>query len=123
MDVRRPEALSGLQDSLHIQTESASCLIGLITLGVKQTGKRSAGNPHAAFDEAGTGNRLTVRTMRHSQRKRGATDRPNLRSTAPVLDPTQQVSALAGWDFLLACQCLIMRYFFLQAKGRWPGQK
>ena len=56
--------------------------------GQKQTGKPSAGNPHAGFDEAGTGNRLTVRLLRHSQRKRGATDRPNLRSVAPVLDPT-----------------------------------
>jgi hypothetical protein len=26
--------------------------------------------------------------LRHSQRKRGATDRPDLRSMAPVLDPT-----------------------------------
>ena len=37
---------------------------------------------------AGAGNGLTVRIVRHSQRKRGATDRLNLRSTAPVLDPT-----------------------------------
>ena len=35
---------------------------------MKLTGKRSAGNPHAAFDEAGTGN--------------------GLYGTAPVLDPT-----------------------------------
>src|SRR5207245_7293396 len=34
------------------------------------------------------GNRLTVWLVRHSQRKRGATDRLNLRSMAPVLDPT-----------------------------------
>jgi len=33
--------------------------------------------------------KLTVRLLRHSQRKRGATDRPDLRSVAPVLDPTQ----------------------------------
>jgi len=31
-----------------------------MTLEAKQTGKRSAGNPHAAFDEAGAGNGLTV---------------------------------------------------------------
>src|SRR5271155_2691576 len=30
--------------------------IGPITLEVKQTGERSAGNPHAAFDVAGAGN-------------------------------------------------------------------
>ena len=49
--------------------ESSSSVIGRITLDEKCAGKRSAGNPHAAFDEAGTGN--------------GATS-----ATAPVLDPT-----------------------------------
>src|ERR1035438_6286756 len=56
----------------------------------KQSGKPSARNGHAGFDVAGAGNRLTVRLVRHSQRKRGATDRPNLRSMAPVLDPTER---------------------------------
>ena len=59
---------------------SRSSLIGLITLDVKCAGARSAGNPHATCDVAGAGNQLTVRLVRHSQRKRGATDRPNLRS-------------------------------------------
>lgn len=36
--------------------ESLSSTIGLINLSVKLSGKRSAGNPHAAFDEAGAGN-------------------------------------------------------------------
>jgi hypothetical protein len=31
-------------------------MIGLITLGVKRTGKPSAGNLHAGFDVAGAGN-------------------------------------------------------------------
>jgi hypothetical protein len=85
--------------------------IGLITLDLKHTGKRSAGNPHAGFDEAGTGNQLTVWLVRHSQRKRRETDRPNLRSMAPVLDPTTCSSlALFGMgtyrkgDFLGASQ-------------------
>ena len=60
--------------------ESATSRIGHINSGMKQTGKPSAGNPHAGFDEAGAGNRLTVWLVRHSQRKRGATDRPDLRS-------------------------------------------
>jgi len=55
-------------------------MIGQINFGMKQTGKPSAGNPHAGFDMAGAGNRFTVRLVRHSQRKRGATDRPDLRS-------------------------------------------
>ena len=36
--------------------ESADRPIGRITLDENMTGKRSAGNPHAAFDEAGAGN-------------------------------------------------------------------
>ena len=42
-----------------IRLESATSQIGLISLQRKLTGKRSAGNPHAAFDEAGAGNGLT----------------------------------------------------------------
>ena len=68
--------------------ESHPARIGHITLEVKHTGKPSAGNLPAGFDEAGAGNRFTIRLVRHSQRKRGATDRPDLRNTAPVLDPT-----------------------------------
>ena len=52
--------------------ESAASSIGLITLGVKLSGKRSAGKPPAAFEVAGVGNGLTVWLLRHSQRKRGA---------------------------------------------------
>ena len=62
--------------------------IGHITLRGKCAGARSEGKPHAACDVAGAGNGLTVRLVRHSHRKRGETDRPRLRSTAPTLDPT-----------------------------------
>jgi hypothetical protein len=34
--------------------------------------------------------------LRHSQRKRGETDRPDLRDTAPVLDPTGMATGIAG---------------------------
>ena len=47
---------------------------------MKQTGKRSAGNLHAAFEEAGTGNGAKVLLVRHSYRKPRATDIPNLKS-------------------------------------------
>jgi len=36
--------------------ESTAGTIGHISLGKNTTGKRSAGNPHAAFDEEGAGN-------------------------------------------------------------------
>ena len=52
----------------------------LIPLDAKRTGKRSAGNLHAAFDVAGAGNGIMARLVRHSQRKRGEIDRPNLPS-------------------------------------------
>ena len=61
-----------------------------ITLDRKRAGKPIAGNRHDGFEVAGgAGNQLTVWLVRHSQRKRGATDRLNLRSMAPVLDTTR----------------------------------
>ena len=80
-------AITGWYDKRS--AESRSDGIGHISLDAKHTGKPSAGNLHAGFDEAGVGNRLTIRLVRHSQRKRGATDRPSLRGVAPVLDPTK----------------------------------
>src|ERR1700751_4103573 len=79
-----------------VQRESRSSTIGHITLGMKQTGAPSAGNPHAGCDAAGAGNGFTVWLMRHSPRKPGATDRLGLRNTAPVLDPTLH----GGWDLV-----------------------
>ena len=67
--------------------------IGHITLRGKCAGARSAGKPHAACDVAGAGNGLTVRLVRHSHRKRGETDRPRLRDTAPALDPIDKLFA------------------------------
>src|ERR1700733_5197999 len=78
------------------QRESRSSTIGHITLGMKQTGAPSAGNPHAGCDVAGAGNGFTVWLLRHSQRKRGETARPDLRNTAPVLDPTGYKSGTHG---------------------------
>ena len=71
-----------------VRCESRSSTIGHITLGTKQTGAPSAGNPHAGCDAAGAGNGFTVWLLRHSQRKRGETARLDLRNTASVLDPT-----------------------------------
>jgi len=49
--------------------ESDPSRAGQINLDMKRTGKRSAGNLHAAFDVAGTGNGTMVRLVRHSQGK------------------------------------------------------
>jgi len=43
-------------------------MIGHINLGMKHIGKRSVGNPHAAFEEAGAGN--VVRSRYCDTRKR-----------------------------------------------------
>src|SRR3954451_16445036 len=59
---------------------SRSRRIGPIMLAVKCAGARSAGNPHATCEVAGAGNQGTVWLVRHSQRKRGAMDRPDLRN-------------------------------------------
>jgi hypothetical protein len=70
--LRHAGALWGLPDpAVVVNPESTPNTIGRITLDAKRAGKRSAGNPHAAFDEAGTGN--------------GATP-----ATAPVPDPTER---------------------------------
>jgi hypothetical protein len=53
--LRDPEAVQWLQDSAAAD-ESRPSRIDPINLGTKQTGERSAGNTHSAFDVAGTGN-------------------------------------------------------------------
>ena len=97
--------------------ESAAGQLGHISLGKKTTGKRSAGKPHAAFDAAGAGNvvahnvtgapvldptdvagdgdQVMVGTLRHSQRKRGATDRPDLQRRRHSLTLHQTTLLLA----------------------------
>ena len=49
--------------------ESNSSAIGHINLGKKHIGKRSVGNPHAAFDEAGTGDVVWLRYCDTRRRK------------------------------------------------------
>src|ERR1017187_10388939 len=77
-----------------VRCESRPSTIGHITLGTKQTGAPSAGNPHAGCDVAGAGDGFTVWLLRHSQRKRGETARLDLRNTAPVLDPTGMATGI-----------------------------
>src|SRR5271165_415920 len=74
--------------STMVTTESPTSRVSHITLDRKQTGKPIAGNRHDGFEAAGAGTQLTVQLLRPSQRKRGATDRQNLRSMALALDPT-----------------------------------
>jgi transposase InsO family protein len=57
---------------------------------------RSAGNPLATCHVAGAGNQLTVRIVRHSQRKR-ATDRPDLRSNGASLRPYHTSRRTVRW--------------------------
>ena len=61
-------------------------MIGLITLEVKQTGERSAGNRPAAFDVAGAGNVTMAAGLRSTAKAVGKPPEPTAR--APVLDPT-----------------------------------
>ena len=61
---------------------------GLITRDVNGAGARSAGNPHAACDAAGTGNGTTATPTRARRGKPPIRPRSRLRVTAPVLDPT-----------------------------------
>src|ERR1017187_503907 len=103
-----------------VKRESCPSKIGPINLGTKQTGAPSAGNPHAGCDVAGAGNGFTVWILRHSQRKRGATDRPDLRNTAPVLDPTGIATGIS-WP-ALGCGPLSQRRFWGVIRG-WRGSE
>ena len=107
MDVRDCRTVHRLPSSRSRRfAERRPGSIGHITLRGKCAGARSAGKPHAACDVAGAGNGLTVRLVRHSHRKRGETDRPRLRSTAPALDPT----------------IVPARFEDLAVKTRWPEE-
>ena len=63
--------------------ESAPDAIGRITLDVKQAGKRSAGNPHAAFDEAGAGNVIMGAGLRTNAKVVGFSTGPYRRRASP----------------------------------------
>jgi hypothetical protein len=63
-------------------------MIGPITPGMKPTGKRSAGNPHAAFDVAGAGNVTMVAGLRSTTKVMELPPAPTVR--APALDPTDE---------------------------------
>jgi len=67
---------------------------GPITLDVKWTGKRSAGNPHAAFDVAGAGNVIMAAGLRAIAKAVGNPPEPKVR--APVLDPTDERDVETG---------------------------
>src|SRR5271168_1722939 len=68
MAVRISAAVQRLQGSV-VDAEGCPSTIGPITLEVKQTGERSAGNPHAAFDVAGAGNAARSRYCDTRRRK------------------------------------------------------
>ena len=55
-----------------------------------------------------------MRLVRHSHRKRGETDRPRLRSTAPALDPTAMLSYISG----SVDEELLLRNEYLVAENR-----
>src|SRR5208283_2282687 len=76
MAVRNLATVQWLQGSPPA-VESRPGRIGPISLGAKQTGERSAGNPHAAFDEAGVGNVAWSRWCDTRRRKGETTGNTN----------------------------------------------
>src|SRR5712664_756887 len=95
-----------------VTAEKPGRRVSHINLDRKRAGKPIAGNRHDGFEEAGAGNQLTVWLVRHSQRKRGATDRLNLRSMAPVLDPTTKVLfAYSSFRFITPTDLLSYEHF------------
>ena len=59
MDIPEPGIVFRLPGKVH-RDENTASTISLISLGMKTTGERSAGKPHAAFDVAGAGNGVEV---------------------------------------------------------------
>src|ERR1700720_3908257 len=83
MAVRISAAVQRLQGSAgHAESRHGS--IGPISLEVKQTGERSAGKPHAAFDVAGVGNVARSRCCDTPQRKSETTGTPNFDLNRPA---------------------------------------
>ena len=76
MAVPNSEAVQWLSSG-STSAESRSGRIGRIILEAKQTGERSAGNPHAAFDEAGAGNVVWPRWCDTRRRKSEPTGNTN----------------------------------------------
>src|SRR6185437_7176226 len=76
MAVRNLEAVQQLSGAAA-RIESRPGRIGPINLDAKQTGERSAGNPHAAFDVAGTGNVAWSRCCDTRRRKSETTGNTN----------------------------------------------
>ncbi len=62
-------------------------MMGLITLGKKCAGARSAGNPHAACEAEGAGNVAMGAGLR--ARAKALDNPPDPYVRAPVLDPTE----------------------------------
>src|SRR5215211_3243796 len=77
MAVRNLEAVQQLSGPA-VRAESRPGRIGPISLGAKQTGERRAGNPHAAFDVAGTGNVAWSRCCDTRRRKGETTGNTNI---------------------------------------------
>src|ERR1700730_7134331 len=77
MAVRISAAVQRLPRSM-VHAESRPSTIGPITLEVKQTGERSARNPHAAFDVAGAGNAARSRYCDTRRRKGETTGNTNI---------------------------------------------
>jgi putative transposase len=73
-------------------------MMGPISFDAKCAGARSAGNPHAACDVAGTGNGVTDQPSRARRGKPRIQTRTILWATAPVLDPTRRLIALK-WTY------------------------
>src|SRR5271166_5924448 len=76
MAVPNSEAVQWLPSG-STRAESRSGRIGPIILEAKQTGERSAGNPHAAFDEAGAENVARPRWCDTRRRKSEPTGNTN----------------------------------------------
>src|SRR5271157_3557264 len=118
MAVPNSEAVQ-LLASGSTSAESRSCRIGPIILEAKQTGERSAGNPHAAFDEAGAGNVAWPRWCDTRNRKSEPTGNTNfgLNRRASPRPPEGEVGESQSLPLSTATESRLIR----RAKPRKPA--
>lgn len=87
-------------------------MMGLISFDANCAGARSAGNPHAACEEAGTGNGATGHATRARRGQPWIQTSVSLRATAPVLDPTMDVTAACDF-FVVPTATFKLLYVFV----------
>ncbi len=81
--------------TMGLKSDASS--IGHINLWLKLAGKSNAGNPHAAFVEAGADNKAMAKTVNPAANRKSLFGNPRPKVYAPVFDPTDEGTLEMGY--------------------------